>query len=65
MYFYAQGISYDTDWEEVPGLPLNMTIEADDIEEVVDRISDITGWLVESVGSITPCTPISEKPYNL
>jgi hypothetical protein len=29
-------------------------IVADDIDEVVDRISDITGWLVKSVRSIIP-----------
>jgi hypothetical protein len=31
-----------------------MMVEADDIDQVVDCISDKTGWLVESVRSIIP-----------
>ena len=54
MYFYAQGIKYDTDGQEIPGLPVNMMVEADDIDQVVDKISDKTGWLVLSVRSIFP-----------
>lgn len=54
MYYYAQGIKYDTDGQEIPGLQTSMMVEADDIDQVVDRISDKTGWLVESVRSIVP-----------
>lgn len=54
MYYYAQGIKYDTDGQEIPGLPVNMMVKADDIDQVVDIISDKTGWLVSSVCSIVP-----------
>lgn len=54
MHFYAMGIQYDTDGLEIAGLPTNMMVEADDIEEVVDEISDKTGWLVSTVRSIIP-----------
>ena len=54
MSFYAMGLKYDTDGLEIAGLPTNMMVEAEDIDEVVDKISDKTGWLVESVRSITP-----------
>lgn len=54
MYYYARGIKYDTDGQEIPGLPVNMMVEADDIDQVVDIISDKTGWLVSSVRSIIP-----------
>ena len=54
MYFYAQGIEYDTDGQEIPGLQTSMIIEADYIDEVVDKISDKTGWLVKFVRSIIP-----------
>ena len=53
--FYVMGIQYDTDGLEIAGLPTNLMVEADDIEEVVDKISDKTGWLVSSVHSIIPC----------
>lgn len=54
MRYYAMGIKYDTDGMEIPGLPANLMVEADDIDEVVDKISDQTGWLVSSVQSIIP-----------
>ena len=54
MYFYAMGIQYDTDGLEIAGLPCNLMVEADDIDQVVDKISDKTGWLVSSVRSIIP-----------
>lgn len=54
MYYYAQGIKYDTDGQEIPELPVNMMVKADDIDQVVDTISDKTGWLVSSVRSIIP-----------
>ena len=54
MYYYAQGIKYDTDGQEIPGLQVNMMVKADDIDQVVDIISDKTGWLVSSVRSIIP-----------
>lgn len=48
------GIKYDTDGLEIAGLPTNLMVEAEDIDQVVDKISDKTGWLVESVRSIIP-----------
>lgn len=49
--FLAKGIEYETDGEEVE-LPKDLQIVADDEDSVVDRISDVTGWLVSSVKSI-------------
>ena len=49
--FLAKGIKYETDGEEVE-LPKDLQIVADDEDSVVDRISDVTGWLVSSVKSI-------------
>jgi hypothetical protein len=49
--FWAVGIEYDTDGEIVD-LPENLEVECDDIEEVIDKISDETGWLVKSVKNI-------------
>jgi hypothetical protein len=49
--FIAIGIKYDTDGVDVI-LPKNLIVECSDIEEVVDRVSDKTGWLVESVSDI-------------
>ena len=54
MYYYATGIEYDTDGLEVPGLKCSMMVKADDIDQVVDKISDETGWLVTTVRSIIP-----------
>ena len=51
--FFAMGIKYDTDGLEIAGLAPNMVVECEDEEEVVDIISDKTGWLVESVMSIS------------
>ena len=51
--FFAMGIKYDTDGLEIPGLPPNMVVMCEDEDQVVDYISDKTGWLVESVKSIT------------
>lgn len=51
--FFAMGIKYDTDGLEIAGLPCNMVVECEDEDEVVDIISDKTGWLVESVMSIS------------
>lgn len=61
MKYYAMGIQYDTDTDSQgefdfsdlnANLPVNMMVEADSIDQVVDRISDETGWLVLSVHSI-------------
>ena len=52
--FYAMGIQYDTDGQEIAGLPCNMMVEADDIDQVVDIISDKTGWLVSTLFDIIP-----------
>lgn len=54
MHYYAMGIKYDTDGLEIAGLPTNLMVEAEDIDQVVDKISDMTGWLVSSVRSIIP-----------
>lgn len=54
MKYYAMGIQYDTDSQEIAGLPTNLMVEADSIDQVVDRISDETGWLVESLDRIVP-----------
>lgn len=58
MYYYAQGIKYDTTDSQgefdFSDLPTNMMVKADDIDQVVDIISDKTGWLVLSVRSIIP-----------
>ena len=54
MKYYAMGIQYDTDGLEIAGLPTNLMVEADDIEQVVDKISDKTGWLVETLDRIVP-----------
>ena len=58
MKYYAMGIQYDTtdSQGEFDGseLPKNLMVEADDIDQVVDKISDETGWLVSSLHSIIP-----------
>lgn len=65
MYYYAQGIKYDTDGQEIPGLPVNMMVKADDIDQVVDIISDKTGWLVSSVCSIIPFSEENSDQVHL
>ena len=54
MKYYATGIQYDTDGQEIAGLPTNLMVDAEDIDQVVDIISDKTGWLVSTVRSIIP-----------
>ena len=54
MKYYAMGIQYDTDGQEIAGLPTNLMVDAEDIDEVVDIISDKTGWLVETLDRIVP-----------
>lgn len=54
--FLVVGIEYDTDGEIVD-LPENLEVECDDEvdafdDEVIDAVSDITGWLVKSVKDI-------------
>jgi hypothetical protein len=49
--FWVVGIVYDTDGENID-LPENLEVECEDIEEVIDRVSDETGWLVSSVKNI-------------
>lgn len=49
--FWVVGIEYDTDGETID-LPENMEVECQDIEEAIDRVSDVTGWLVKSVKNI-------------
>ena len=50
--FFAMGIKYDTDGLKIPGLPPNLVVECEDEDDVVDEISDMTGWCVESVVGI-------------
>ena len=50
--FIAIGIQYETDGYDVK-LPSTLTVECADESEVADAISDMTGWLVESIGDIT------------
>ena len=49
--FLVKGVEYETDGEEVD-LPRDMQVVAEDEDTVVDRVSDITGWLVKTVRSI-------------
>lgn len=49
--FRATGIVYDTDGETVE-LAHSMIVDCDDIEQVADAISDVTGWLVSSIENI-------------
>lgn len=51
--FYVTGIVYDTDGVVINGLPKTLVVECEDEEEVIDAISDQTGWCVESVEDIT------------
>ena len=59
------GIQYDTDGQEITGLPTNLMVEADDIEEVVDKISDETGWLVETLDRIVPVDDENPEQVHL
>ena len=59
------GIKYDTDGLEIAGLPTNLFVDAEDIDRVVDKISDKTGWLVESVRSIIPYSPETPEQVQL
>ena len=54
--FCATGIVYDTDGVKVKGLPTILVVECEDEEEVVDAISDKTGWCVKSVEGIFEIT---------
>lgn len=49
--FRVTGIIYDA---EAAGLvlPCTLTVECESEDEVIDKVSDITGWLVESVDTI-------------
>ena len=49
--FWVVGIEFETDGANVD-LPQNMEVECEDIEEVIDAVSDETGWLVRSVKNI-------------
>ncbi len=65
MHYYAMGIKYDTDGLEIAGLPTNLMVEADDIDYVADKISDKTGWLVESVRFIIPFSEDNPRQVRL
>ena len=62
--FHVTGIIYDADAAGLV-LPTSMTVECEDIDEVIDRVSDITGWLVESVDDIREVTeePAQQRTY--
>ena len=54
--FKVIGIKYETDGCKVK-LPRTLVVECDDEveafdDEVIDAVSDITGWLVESVEDV-------------
>ena len=54
MEVEIDGIVWCTDGEDVD-LPVRVSIEVDpddDDDDIIDRLSDEYGWLVESVGSI-------------
>ena len=63
--FQAFDIVYDTDGEQVPGLPGIVAFEAADLEEAAeigaDKVSDETGWLVESLRVRPDETPDGTK----
>ena len=40
MYYYAHGIKYDTDGQEVPGLHTDMVIKADFLRELANAIEN-------------------------
>ena len=53
--YKATGIVYDFDEgdeDEVAELPTEMTVECYGEDEVEEKISDITGWCVESIETI-------------
>ncbi len=55
MLFKVENIKWDCDGEDpkVLNLPIaSAQIESDDIEEVIDDLSDEYGFLIESVGQI-------------
>ena len=47
--FRATHIEWDTDGEEVEGLPTETVIEAEDEDCVADALSDKFGWCVFAV----------------
>ena len=54
--FLVTGIKYETDGYDV-NLPSSLVVECEDHvcvedDEIIDAVSDITGWLVESVEDI-------------
>jgi hypothetical protein len=51
MFKKVTGIIWETDGEKI-NLPTETIIECDDDDEVVDTLSDIYGFLVESVEEI-------------
>lgn len=44
--FQISAIEWDTDGLKIKGLPETATVEADDDEEALDRLSDEHGWLI-------------------
>ena len=57
--FRASGIKYDTDNEDVE-LQTELIVDCDSEEQVVDMISDITGFCVESVETIEEVKRVTE-----
>jgi hypothetical protein len=55
MLFRVENIKWDCDGEDPKDLNLPITsaqIECDDVEDVIDDLSDEYGFLIECVGSI-------------
>lgn len=56
MKYDVTGIEYDFDGlepAEIPSLPTCLVVECESENDVADAVSDETGWLVKSIGSIT------------
>lgn len=51
--YLVEGIEYDTDNEDNVNLPDKLEIICTSEDEIADKISDITDFLVKSIGSIT------------
>lgn len=64
MLFRVHNITWDCDGEDPKDLNLPITsaqIESDDIEDVIDDLSDEYGFLIESVESIYCFQPVDDK----
>ena len=50
--YKVSGIVWDTDGEHIENLPDSLIIICENEDQIADTLSDITGWLVSSIGSI-------------